>query len=332
MAALDLLASLDAGDLLDVARRVRQWQMEKGLSDAELCRKFGELGSTKTYKKILDQQFQEIDIERQLGNYRTAWALIEGGATDERAEEAIERDLYATVMLNRVWLETRREKGLARCIFLIGPSGSGKTCAQDFLRQQHGPRIISIRAVVVWNDSPMAMMAAILARLGISNPPTTASERFTRTVEKLRETRRALFVEDAHHLGPRCLGTIISLIDETPGEFLLAAVDSLWARMQTRAYQEIEQLRVNRLAEKIPLGREVRPADVHKLLERRVRWNCEVSRRMERILPVLCEKANNHGRLAFVREVIKRANDKAGGDPVTVEAFADAIREEAASR
>ena len=330
--APELLKTMEAEELRDIAQRVRKWQSAKNLSDAELCRKYGELGSTKTYKRIVDNELDELDLERQLNNYRTAWALIEGGTSEEREEEEIERDIYATVVLTRVFLETRREKGLARCIFLLGPSGSGKTCAQDFLRRKHGPRIVSIRAVVTWNDSPMAMMAAILARLGVNDPPSNQSERFNRTVEKLKETRRAVFVEDSHHLGPRCLALVISLIDETPGEFLLAAVDSLWTRMQSRAYQEIEQLRFNRLAEKITLGREVREADVRKLLERRMRWDGEAGTKIERILPILCEKARVYGLLAFVREVVKRANEKAATDAMTTEMFVGAIREEAASR
>ena len=43
-------------------------------------------------------------------------------------------------------------------------------------------------------------------------------------------------------------------------------------------------------------------------------------------------KARNFGRLAFVREVIKRAADKAGKDAVTIEQFADAVAEEVKSR
>lgn len=330
--APQLLTSMEADELRELGQKIREWQTVKGLSDAELCRKFGELGSDKTYKKVRDGELLEMDLEKQLNNYRTAWALMENDSIQEREEDEIEKDLYATVVLNRVFLETRREKGLARAIFLIGPSGSGKTSAQDYLRDTYGPRIISIRAVVAWSDSPMAMMAAILARLGVNNPPMNQAERFNKTTEKLKETRRAVFIEDSHHLGPRCLALVIALIDETPGEFLIAAVDSLWAKLQTRAYQELEQLRINRLAEKILLGREVREKDVQKLLERRVQWDGDAKAAIKRVLPLLVEKANTHGRLAFVREAIKRANDKASKAPVTAELFAEAIAQEVASR
>jgi hypothetical protein len=330
--APELLITMEAGELRSLGQKIREWQLAKGISDAELCRQFGELGSTKTYKKILDDQLAELDLEKQLNNYRTAWALMESDVMTEREEGELEKDIYATIKLTKAFLETRREKGLARCIFLIGPSGSGKTSAQDSLRLAHGPRIISVRAVVAWNDKPMAMMAAVLKRLGVSAPNTVQSERFTELVDKLKETRRALFIEDAHHLGPKCLALVISLIDETPGEFLLAAVDSLWARIQTKAYQEIEQLRLNRLADKITLGREVREKDVEKLLQRRVRWEGDAVAAIKRVITILCEKANNFGRLAFVREVIKRANEQAEKAAVTPELFIAAISDEITSR
>lgn len=328
--APELFHTMEANELLELGQKIRDWQLIKKLSDNELCKKFGELGSTKTFKKILDNQLEEVDLERQLNNYRTAWALMEGNDLDELDDGEIEIDIWAVVKLHGVFQETRKEKGLARAIFLIGPSGSGKTCAQDFLRAKHGPRIISIRAVVAWNDSPMAMMAAILDRLGVKNPPTNQAERFVKTVEKLNETRRAVFIEDSHHLGPRCLALVISLIDETPGEFLISAVDSLWMKLQSRAYQEIEQLRINRIAEKITLGREVKQKDVEKLIVRRLTWDNEKT--PSKILPELIAKANSYGRLAFVREVIKRAAIKANGEAMSEDMFKASMSEEVLSR
>jgi hypothetical protein len=327
--APELLTTMEAEELRELGQWIRNWQQAKGWSDVQLCKRFAELGSTKTFKKILDNQLEELDLERQLNNYRTAKALMEGDI-DDRDEGQLEKDLYATVVLNRVYLETKREKGLARCIFLIGPTGSGKTSAQDYLREKHGPAILSIRAVVAWNDKPMAMMAALLKRLGVDNPPIVQSDRFNLCVEKLCVTRRSVFIEDSHHLGPRCLALVIALIDETPGEFLLAAVDTLWARIQTRAYQEVQQLSQNRLAEKITLGRETRFADVQKLLERRITWAAEID--LKPLAMTIADKANAYGRLAFVREAIKRVNDKSEKKPVTPELFAAAITEEIASR
>ena len=77
-----------------------------------------------------------MDLERQLNNYRAAWAYIESIDDSEREAEEIYEDLYGVVQLRRVFAETSRETGLARVIFLLGPSGSGKTMAQALAARQ----------------------------------------------------------------------------------------------------------------------------------------------------------------------------------------------------
>lgn len=85
----------------------------------------------------------------------------------------------------------------------------------------------------------------------------------------------------------------------------------------------------NRLAERINLGGALRESDVRKMLERRVHWeNGDV----KQALRMTMDKAPNYGRFAFVRDVCKRATEKADGDAVTIDTFTAAITEEVASR
>lgn len=332
--APELLASMEADELRQLAAQVREYQLAKGLSDNALVKKFAGLGSTKTFKRILDNDLAELDLERQLGNYRAVWAFIESVGDQERPEEKRYDDLFATIQLRRVFTETTREMGLARAIFLLGPTGAGKTEAQRWLIDRYGARILPIRASVAWNDSPNAMLAAILSALGVKEHPAAQHERLVKVTDKLGETRRCLDIEDAHHLGPRCLNLVVTLIDETPGEVILAAIDTLWARLETKNYEECRQLTGNRMAERINLGRDVREADARKLLQRGLTWVDADPKKgdAERALVPLLAKANSYGRLAFVRETIKRAKEKAGTDPVSFEAFLDAITEEIQSR
>lgn len=78
---------------------------------------------------------------------------------------------------------------------------------------------------------------------------------------------------------------------------------------------------------------------MEKLLERRIEWAEGVwkeaickDKAPGPLLLLLCDKANNYGRLAFVRETIKRAGEAAEKEPVTAEAFAAAIAQEVESR
>lgn len=331
--APELFATMEANELQELAHKIRDWQTAKNLSDNALLRKLPQLGSTKTFSRILKSDLAELDLDRQLASYRAAWAFVESLADAiEHAEEERYDDLWPAVTLRRAVLEAMRETGLARVVFLLGPSGSGKSTARQLLVERYGSRLLQAEATVAWNDSPMAMLGAILEAMGKREKPSLQVDRLAKVVEMLGESRRCLIIEEGHHLGPRCLNLVKTLVNQTPGEFVIVAIDTLWRKLETAAYEEARQLTGNRLAERITLGRDLRENDVRKILERRLKWiSPEVMRAAARII---MDKAVNYGRYAFVRDVVKRAAQKAdGGDNVvSAEIWAAAVAEEAASR
>lgn len=331
--APEMLNSADAAELREIAQRVRDWQQGKGLSNAALCRKFGGLGSTKTYKRILEpgeenEGLKELDLDKQLANYKTVWALIESIGDDEAAREELYPDLTPAVHFNRVLLETMREAaGIARFILILGDTGSGKSSALHLMRVKWGQRILSIEASVAWNDSPMALLGAILAAYGDEAPPYNLVERFNAVVKRLKPTRTCIFIDEGHHLGPRCLNLIKTLINQTPGEFVVSAKETLWKKLELAAFEEVKQLTKNRLAERIYL-KAAKPSDIQKMIERRVRG---LNGSIEAAVKMITDRLK-FGNLAFAREVIKRVNETAEGDDVTLEMFADAVTAEVKSR
>jgi DNA transposition AAA+ family ATPase len=320
---------MEVQELQELAHRVQEFQNAKKLSDSALAKLIPSIGSTKTYKRILNGDLKELDLENQLHGYRSAVAFIESTSGDQREEEDLYDDLFAVIQLRRAFFETTRETGVARVMFLLGPSGSGKTSARKLLIEKFGQRILTIEANVAWNDSPQAMLGAILFEFGKKDVPFT--DRLSKTIEHLNKARRTLAIEEAHHLGPRCLNLVKTLVNQTTAEFLLIAIDTLWRKLETRAYEEAKQLTGNRLADKINLGRAVRESDVRKMLERRItNWE---NGDIKKAVHIVSEKANGStGLYAFIRETCKRANEKAGKDEVTLELFINAVTEEAASR
>lgn len=328
--APELFTTMEANELRELAQKIAEWQAVKKLSDNALVRKLPQVGSTKTFKRILANDLAELDLEKQVASYRAAWAFLESIANDtELEDETMYDDLWAVVQLRRAFFETMRENGNARVVFLLGPTASGKSTARRALMEKYGTRLFLIEASVTWNDNPSAMLGAILNALGKREKPALQVDREEKVVELLGESRRCLIVEEAHHLGPKCLNAVKTLVNRTPGEFILVAVDTLWKKLETNAYEEARQLTGNRMAERINLGRELREKDIAKLLERRLPWaNSDCAKAVR----IVCDKALNYGRLAFVRDVIKRAAVKAEGKPVTVEQITDSVQEEVASR
>jgi DNA transposition AAA+ family ATPase len=327
--APELYGTMEVQELQDLARKVQEFQVARKLSDSALAKMLPSIGSTKTYKRILGGDLKELDLENQLNSYRAAVAFIESMGGDEREEEALYDDLYPVIHLRRAFFETMREVGgMARVIFLLGPSGSGKSSARKLLIEKYGQRLITIEANVAWNDSPQAMLGSILAQFGKKDVPFT--DRLNVTIEQLSRSRRCLCIEEAHHLGPRCLDLTKTLVNQTPAEIIIIALDTLWKRLETRAYHQAQQLTGNRHADTINLGRSVRESDVRKLLERRIP---NLNGDLKQAVRLVSEKANaSSGLYAFVREVCKRANEKAGKDDVTLEILVNSVAEEAASR
>lgn len=324
--APELLNSADAEELRAIAQRVRDWQQAKQISDAALCKRYTGLGSTKTFKRILDGDLKELDLEKQLTNYRTVWALIESLGDDEGSEEELYADLTPAIALSRIVLETLRERGIARFILMLGDTGTGKSCALRLMQLKYGQRIVAIEATVAWNDSPMALLGAILGAFGEKNPPYNLVERFNKVIARLRESRICVAIDEGHHMGPRCLNLLKTLINQTPGEVAVFAKETLWKKLELAAYEEVKQLTKNRLAERVQLG--CKPRDIEKLLERRINW-CNGD--MKSAVKLVTDRVN-FGNLGFAREVIKRVNEMAEGEPVTIELFTTAVSEEVKSR
>lgn len=339
--APELLDSRDAAELVELGRRIREWQeaQKPALSDNAMVKKFAGLGSTKTYTRILANDLLELDLERQLDNYRAVWAVIESlTATEERADETYD-DLSTVLELKRAFAETARENGNARFILIDGDTGAGKTKSLQALQAKYGARVLLIEASEVWNDNPNALLGAILETLGVKDKPQLAVDRLEIVQRRLKQTRVALCIDEAHHLGPRCLNTIKTLINLTPGEFILAAMGSLWARLARDAYQEARQLTGNRLAERLKFG-VARETDILRIIARRVPAFSGLDTRAVAKEPHIADaikmlrgRVEAHGNLAFVRDVVSRvaklAEGTAGPDLNT---WSTAIAQEVESR
>lgn len=333
--APELFNSLEAAELRQLAAQVRDHQEAKKISDSALVRKFADLGSTKTFTRILAGDLAELDLERQLANYRSVWALIEASGDEAGREEELYDDLKPARELKRAFLSTMKEKGNARLILVEGDTGSGKTSARRLLIGRYGTRLLLIEATVAWADKPSAMLGAILTATGEKELPPATMDRFNRVVEKLNLSRRALIIEEAHHLGVRLLNLLKTLINSTPGEFILLAYPTLWARLTKEAYHEVRQLAGNRLAERIDLS-EITTQDVGRILEKRVPGIREsINGDWKSTVEALHTRAKipKHGNLAFVRDVCARLCEMADGTagPEQKDVFA-AIEKEVASR
>ena len=131
-----------------IAGDIRDWQTGRTVSDAELCRKFAGLGSTKTYKRILDGDVGELDVERWLVEYEQVWALMEMESAATADDEQVYDDLWHVTATRLAATDAMREAGNNRLVIVEGPSGSGKTSAGRCLAARFGRRLRTPRSLI----------------------------------------------------------------------------------------------------------------------------------------------------------------------------------------
>lgn len=315
-------------EVADIARRVYAWQETQELTTARMIREFRGIGSERTYRDLRAGNTDRYDVEQQLENYRGVWAEIES-REKQNADEEIYDDLSAVSRIRMAALNAMRTSGINRVVMAFGSSGIGKTFAKKWLIRKYGSRIIDIEASVVWGDSPNELLGDLLLRAGAAGLPPTMSQRMERATAYLRSSRRMIAVDEAQHMGPRCLGTIKTLVNRTPGEWLLLSQNTLRRRLDMDAYQEARQLSENRLMEIIQLM--LSADDVERYLRHlfpsadraQVATGAEIMR----------AAADGNGNMSFVRDASETArNMLAPGEELMAHIISEAVKSETSKR
>lgn len=326
--SLDNSSPLDrelAKELVALASQIREWQQARGHSDNELLKRMPGLGSTKTYTRILKGDLAELDLDRWLGEYRAVLAVIESVTGRDHSEEELYDDVSTVAHLRRSIVELLDERSIRRVVLVEGDSGLGKSSALTLLQRKYGQRISVVEAVTGWADNPNSFVGACLEAQGVHDMPLSYDSRLRMLIGKYRAHRVALAIDEAHCLGPKCLDTVKTIINQTPVEVFLFAWPTLWLRLERGAWEEVKQLLGNRLSERIKLG-SLRAADVRRLLVRRTGVD------NERATALVHKEAPSRGNLSFVAAVCARIIGQERDGAPTLEDVAAAVTAEIARR
>lgn len=310
--------------IAELAKRINGYAVRKGWSKARLCREKPQLGSERTYRDMLAGRCDGYDAEGRLIALRAVWAEVEELAGPGETE-AVYDDLSPISHVGNACLGAMRNWGINRVVIVLGEPGMGKTTAARRLAARYAERVVWVEATDVWGDKPGPLIREILKQLGESYPPASAALALDLLVKKLSVTRRLVAIDEAHHLGPRCLNTVKTLVNQTPGEFVLLAIPSLWAKLSRTAYTEARQISTNRLAELVQLDLE--EPDIARYLRHRIgALDLKTSREAARIIRA---PAAGNGNMSFVRDV---ADALASEDEITPKAVLEAAQTELAKR
>lgn len=311
-------------DTVELAQRINRFAVRRGWSKGRLCREYPALGSERTFRDMMAGRCDGYDVANQIASLKTVWAEIEEVSGDGH-EETIYDDLTPVASLNAACLGAMKTWGINRVVIVLAEPGCGKTTSMRRLEAKYTGRIVMTEASDVWADRPSALLSSMLEQLGEIEPPVSAVAMLRLLQKKLNVTRKCMVIDEAHHLGPHCLNTIKTLVNTTPGEFVMLAIPSLWAKLNKSAYIEAKQLSTNRLYELVQIDLEAQ--DIATYMRHRLP---KIDRKVAKDGATLMRPtAVAAGNMSFVRDCC----DELECEPeITTKTVADAISVSLAKR
>ena len=237
----------ESAPVTDIARRISEWAEKRNIPVAKLVQKYPALGTRNTFRDIRDGKSDRYDVEKWGAAYKAVLASLEkmDGVGVIYDDVRMVRELHRAIeTASRAW-------DVNRVVMLQAESGAGKSTAGRILAARYGDRIVWVEASEAWNDKPRNLLAEVLSAMEIA-PPVLTMDCLSKVTAALCGCRKCLIIDEAHHLGPRCLNVLKTLVNKTPGEFVLMAIPVLWQRLESKgSYLEARQVSTNRLAERV---------------------------------------------------------------------------------
>lgn len=313
----------------ELAAKIAAHAQARGWSLAKLVREFPALGSERTFRDMQDGRYKGYNLEAQEANLAAAASLIDD-LTDAAGGEGVCETLSAVLEVRRAALEAMSapSSDISRLVLVRGEAGAGKTKAAEALAGFYGSRIARMEADETMKGSPSAFLGALLSALGKPAPSAAAAARMSAAVDALKQARRCVVIDEAHHLGVRNLNVLKTLVNRTPGEFLLLAIPKLWADLELGAYQEAVQLTTNRLSECVRISPTA--ADAAKFLAFARPDIYPDAKAAKGAAAQIMEYAAGRGNMKFVRKVARAVSFEAPEDEAkAVAAAIAAVRRKA---
>jgi len=215
---------------------------------------------------------------------------------------------------------------VARLVIIEGNTATGKDAVRRHLLKKFPNSAVAVEAAETWRDSLAVPARAIYAALSIvqqadkatgqtPKAPRYPSDIIAEVIAALKARKIILIINEAHHLGPRGLNMVKTLINQTPSVIVLECIPALLTRLLGGNYEEAVQLTGNRLAERVYLA-SPSAEEILLMLDRRgVKFDSDPTR--DNAARDLAEASPQYGNWRFVGQVTRKLYEATKKNPVT---------------
>jgi hypothetical protein len=320
--------------LRSLAAEVRTYQLERGWSDARLCKEIASVGSSKTYKRALDpaDDLEDLSLDNQVRNFQSAVETIQAKRKTDRSPEPeypnFTNCTTAEIAVRRASLED--EECVARLVIIDGQTGTGKDAVRRHLVRRFPNNTVALEANDLWKSSPTTGHLAVYQALKIvkqqdQKTPRTPRDLLAEIIAVLRERKLILIINEAHHMALPGLNMVKTIINATPTVVILEWIPVGGTRLLGSNYEEAIQLTGNRLCERVMLPTPPSDEILFMFDDQGVKFeNVEVRNSAAKLLEA---DAPAYGNWRFVIQVKRKLQELAKRGPVTQAAVGKAIAE-----
>ena len=300
-------------ELLQLAQNIAGWQERTSprMSNEAMIKRFRGLGSSKTYRRLVNGDTDFADLTGPLSRYRGVWKQIQEMSGSDGREE-IYSDLTPTFEVGMAVSQLLPQRGNERIVLVEGPTGGGKTKALEYVASIYPGQTVWLEATEAWS-SLNVMMGDFLVALGLYKDtpedrrrmPASKGARLQEVITDLKQSRRVILLDEGHHMVAGGLNLLKGILNQSDSVLVIACIDTLWTKLAAKSWREASQLVFNRLYERVRLAPPTAD-DVEYFLTRRV--SILAGTEWKKACPRIAEFAENSGAFAFLRRVASAAN------------------------
>jgi type II secretory pathway predicted ATPase ExeA len=318
--------------LRELGRKIEEWRVAHDYSKNKICAKFGQLGSSKTYGRVLDLKddlAEAFDLDKQLPNYQAAWDLIQEHQEDPEENRIYEDFGFMESALEQV-KEAMQQTDDMRLVLITGRPGAGKSAALKLLQadKRIGAVTVRVEATEAWRAKTTDFLGALLTEMGHydrrgkqdasdgevdrgrkAELPQSANDRLNRLIERIDGKRIVLAIDEAHHIGAEGYNVIKTLINQTSATVVMAAIPDLVNRINKKSHCEALQL-FGRMWSRVDLG-SPKTGDVLQFMTRRgLKFATPAD--ANGIARKIADESSTLGLWRYVKRCVREAKRRAG--------------------